>query len=422
MISKRLLIEIVAIFVLVIAIVAYFLLVPGANDIKSVEQPTAEQNLTPLVPLYPGLDWKEVEENDQTFSGFPTLEFCPYAPNDPSGCSTFNSKSIQLPSQIKVKEYTSHIKHDPPIRYGESVVFKDFPEFYDNKLHELGFNTNTFYGKTYLELPRFGGFLRVSLGYKNYGNLEKTIALYGRIEDEKIQFVRIQTDILDTSDCPEDPKDLFGKCNLNTEEIYEVIVSDEIPLLDISQVVSIPFSSPNLTDSIPLYPGLDWKEVTTDDQNYTSFSILKSCPYGEECYLNDRDTVYLPDSVKTKKYVAFIRHDPPIRGGESIAFNNFLEFYREKLPEFGLNTGTKLYLQEYGVTLGFWTGEKQNQIIENYARINDGKLKLVMIRRDSYDTSKCLGQPKNIFGGCNLDTEEIYEILISNEIPLSDIF
>lgn len=219
MINQKFIIGVVIVLITIIGILAYFLVIPNTDTIKSIEQPTLEQSIT---LLYPNLSWEEVPVDKQTLSNFSNIGFCPSGEK----CYLNDYQPIPLLSSVRKREYFASIKHDPPLKNERSQSFSDFLNYYDNKLLKLGFISDS---DRPLYLPEYGGSIIFYGGEK----LSQTTRSYGLIKDGTLQIVVIQNYTGDSKNCPDEQKNIFGTCNLNVEEFYYVHITDKVLLSDI---------------------------------------------------------------------------------------------------------------------------------------------------------------------------------------------
>jgi len=67
-----------------------------------------------------------------------------------------------------------------------------------------------------------GTTLQLSAGEK----IDQVLASYGRVVDGKAQLVYVWKYTLDTKNCPQANKNIFGGCNMDKEERYGVSVGE----------------------------------------------------------------------------------------------------------------------------------------------------------------------------------------------------
>lgn len=106
--------------------------------------------------------------------------------------------------------YESNIKLQKPITiidYNYKDNLKNFREYYGNYFIDKGFEL-----------------------VDTYEKMSKTTVIYKKDIDDSVQFVVLVTDTLDTSDCPNSDKNIFGGCNMVTDENYAIFVSEPFTL------------------------------------------------------------------------------------------------------------------------------------------------------------------------------------------------
>jgi hypothetical protein len=191
--------------IMVIGVVGYMYMLPATMGLSD----------GPL-PFYEGLLWKdrEVSMDDNA------LMFCPKL----GACKSYEDETIQLPETTHIKGYEAVIIHAPPIALGgESKRQQDFQNFYIEHLKSRGFVSGD------LVVPAYAGHFQFGQYEKN----SQVTTRLGRVKNGELEMVVVQTYTEDTSDCPDNEKNIFDGCNMNAGEHFVLSVVSPVSLRDI---------------------------------------------------------------------------------------------------------------------------------------------------------------------------------------------